>query len=41
MCVGVVRGESAVGVPLRRLFRYEWMDVTSVKLYETSRDGAV
>jgi hypothetical protein len=27
MCVGVVRGESAVGVPLRRLFPYEWMDV--------------
>jgi hypothetical protein len=28
MGVGVVRGESAVGVPLRRLFRYEWMDVS-------------
>jgi hypothetical protein len=27
MGVGVVRGESSVGVPLRRLFRYEWMDV--------------
>jgi hypothetical protein len=27
MGVGVVRRESAVGVPLRRLFRYEWMDV--------------
>jgi hypothetical protein len=27
MGVGVVRGESAVGVPLRRLFRYEWIDV--------------
>jgi hypothetical protein len=30
MGVGVVRGESAVGVPLRRLFRYEWMDVKQV-----------
>jgi hypothetical protein len=27
MGVGVVRGEGAVSVPLRRLFRYEWMDV--------------
>jgi hypothetical protein len=30
MGAGVVRGESSVGVPLRRLFRYEWMDVTNV-----------
>jgi hypothetical protein len=30
MGVGVVRGESAVGVPLRRLFRHEWMDVMYV-----------
>jgi hypothetical protein len=29
MGVGVVRRESAVGVPLRQLFRYEWMDVTN------------
>jgi hypothetical protein len=28
MGVSVVRGESAVGVPLRQLFRYECMDVT-------------
>jgi hypothetical protein len=28
MGVGVVRRESSVGVPLRWLFRYEWMDVT-------------
>jgi hypothetical protein len=27
MGVGVLRRESSVGVPLRRLFRYEWMDV--------------
>jgi hypothetical protein len=27
MGVSVVRGESAVGVPLRQLFRYEWIDV--------------
>jgi hypothetical protein len=30
MGVGVVRGENSVGVPLRRLFRYEWMDVSLV-----------
>jgi hypothetical protein len=28
MGVGIVRGESSVGVPLRRFFRYEWMDVS-------------
>jgi hypothetical protein len=28
MCIGVVMGESAVGVLLRRLFRHEWMHVT-------------
>jgi hypothetical protein len=27
MGVRVARGESAVSVPLRRLFRYEWTDV--------------
>jgi hypothetical protein len=27
MNVGVFRGERSVGVPLQRLFRYEWMDV--------------
>jgi hypothetical protein len=32
MDVSVVRGESAVGVPLRRLFRYEWMDVNKLLL---------
>jgi hypothetical protein len=32
MSVGVVRGESDVGVPLRRLFRYEWMDVMIVQM---------
>jgi hypothetical protein len=32
MRVGVVRGEGAVGVPLRRLFRYEWMDVSAPSL---------
>lgn len=26
--VGIVEGENSVGVPLRRLFRYEWMNVT-------------
>jgi hypothetical protein len=30
MGVGVIRGESAVGVPLRWLFRYEWMDISIV-----------
>ena len=28
MGIGVVRRESSVGVPLRRLFRYEWMHVS-------------
>ena len=36
MGVGVVRGESSVGVPLRRLFRYEWMDVNL--LFTTDQD---
>jgi hypothetical protein len=34
MGIGVVRRESSVGVPLRRLFRYEWMDVTLVRRRE-------
>jgi hypothetical protein len=36
MCVGVVRGESTVGVPLRRLFRYEWMDVSTASCRRTT-----
>jgi hypothetical protein len=35
MGVGVVGGESAVGVPLRRLFRYEWMDVIRFALQDS------
>jgi hypothetical protein len=30
MGIDVVKGESAVGVPLRLLFRYEWMDVSHI-----------
>jgi hypothetical protein len=38
MGVGVVRRESSVGVPLRRLFRYEWM---YVRIPETKVNASI
>jgi hypothetical protein len=35
---GVVIMESAVGVPLRRVFHYEWMDLTRYRCEEDSID---